>query len=108
MTTWLWLTWPNSRLEDARHLNEANVTGAWSSPPAAVEEHLISLPEKFTRQIYAQKCDIVYQHVSAPHHPCHLPDRHPSARRSWRISVANPPRQTPAACRLATIRTASR
>jgi type I restriction enzyme R subunit len=29
----------------------------------AVEETLDRLPEKFTRQIYAQKCDIVYQHV---------------------------------------------
>jgi type I restriction enzyme R subunit len=29
----------------------------------AVEETLDRLPEKFTRQIYAQKCDVVYQHV---------------------------------------------
>jgi len=29
----------------------------------AVEETLDRLPEKFTRQLYAQKCDIVYQHV---------------------------------------------
>ena len=29
----------------------------------AVEETLDRLPEKFTRQIYAQKCDLVYQHV---------------------------------------------
>jgi type I restriction enzyme R subunit len=29
----------------------------------AVEETLDRLPEKYTRQIYAQKCDIVYQHV---------------------------------------------
>jgi len=29
----------------------------------AVEETLDRLPERFTRQIYAQKCDIVYQHV---------------------------------------------
>ncbi len=29
----------------------------------AVEETLDRLPEKFTRQIYAQKCDAVYQHV---------------------------------------------
>jgi len=29
----------------------------------AVEETLDRLPEKFTRQIYVQKCDIVYQHV---------------------------------------------
>jgi type I restriction enzyme R subunit len=28
-----------------------------------VEETLDRLPEKFTRQIYAQKCDAVYQHV---------------------------------------------
>ena len=30
----------------------------------AVEEILDRLPEKFTRQLYAQKCDGVYQHVS--------------------------------------------
>ena len=29
----------------------------------SVEETLERLPEKFTRQIYAQKCDAVYQHV---------------------------------------------
>jgi type I restriction enzyme, R subunit len=29
----------------------------------AVEETLDQLPEAFTRQIYAQKCDVVYQHV---------------------------------------------
>jgi type I restriction enzyme R subunit len=29
----------------------------------AVEETLDRLPEKFTRQLYAQKCDVVYQHV---------------------------------------------
>jgi len=29
----------------------------------AVEETLDRLPEKFTRQLYVQKCDIVYQHV---------------------------------------------
>jgi type I restriction enzyme R subunit len=29
----------------------------------AVEETLDQLPEKFTRQLYAQKCDVVYQHV---------------------------------------------
>lgn len=29
----------------------------------AVEETLDRLPDKFTRQIYAQKCDIIYQHV---------------------------------------------
>ncbi len=29
----------------------------------AVEETLDRLPDKFTRQIYAQKCDVVYQHV---------------------------------------------
>jgi type I restriction enzyme R subunit len=29
----------------------------------AVEETLDRLPEKYTRQIYAQKCDAVYQHV---------------------------------------------
>jgi type I restriction enzyme R subunit len=29
----------------------------------AVEETLDRLPEAFTRQIYAQKCDAVYQHV---------------------------------------------
>jgi type I restriction enzyme R subunit len=29
----------------------------------AVEETLDSLPEAFTRQLYAQKCDAVYQHV---------------------------------------------
>ncbi|MDQ6878400.1 MAG: type I restriction endonuclease subunit R [Candidatus Dormibacteraeota bacterium] len=29
----------------------------------AVEEKLDELPEKFTRQVYAQKCDVVYQHV---------------------------------------------
>jgi len=29
----------------------------------AVEETLDHLPEAFTRQIYAQKCDVVYQHV---------------------------------------------
>jgi type I restriction enzyme R subunit len=29
----------------------------------AVEETLDRLPEKFTRQIYAQKCDAIYQHV---------------------------------------------
>ena len=29
----------------------------------AVEETLDRLPEKFTRQIYAQKCEAVYQHV---------------------------------------------
>ena len=29
----------------------------------AVEETLDRLPETFTRQIYAQKCDAVYQHV---------------------------------------------
>jgi type I restriction enzyme R subunit len=28
-----------------------------------VEELLDRLPEKFTRQVYAQKCDLVYQHV---------------------------------------------
>jgi type I restriction enzyme R subunit len=28
-----------------------------------VEEILDRLPEKFTRQLYAQKCDAVYQHV---------------------------------------------
>jgi len=29
----------------------------------SVEETLDRLPEKFTRRIYAQKCDAVYQHV---------------------------------------------
>jgi type I restriction enzyme R subunit len=29
----------------------------------AVEETLDRLPEKFTRPVYAQKCDVVYQHV---------------------------------------------
>ena len=29
----------------------------------AVEETLDRLPDAFTRQIYAQKCDAVYQHV---------------------------------------------
>ena len=29
----------------------------------SVEETLDRLPEKFTRQLYAQKCDVVYQHV---------------------------------------------
>ncbi len=29
----------------------------------AVEETLDRLPDKFTRQLYAQKCDAVYQHV---------------------------------------------
>ena len=29
----------------------------------AVEETLDRLPEKYTRQLYAQKCDAVYQHV---------------------------------------------
>jgi type I restriction enzyme, R subunit len=29
----------------------------------AVEETLDRLPEAFTRQLYAQKCDAVYQHV---------------------------------------------
>jgi type I restriction enzyme R subunit len=29
----------------------------------AVEETLDRLPEKFTRPLYAQKCDAVYQHV---------------------------------------------
>ena len=29
----------------------------------AVEETLDRLPEKYDRQIYAQKCDAVYQHV---------------------------------------------
>lgn len=29
----------------------------------AVEETLDQLPEKYTRQLYAQKCDAVYQHV---------------------------------------------
>jgi type I restriction enzyme R subunit len=29
----------------------------------SVEETLDRLPEKYTRQIYAQKCDIIYQHV---------------------------------------------
>lgn len=29
----------------------------------AVEETLDRLPDKFTRPIYAQKCDAVYQHV---------------------------------------------
>jgi type I restriction enzyme R subunit len=29
----------------------------------AVEETLDRLPETFTRQLYAQKCDVVYQHV---------------------------------------------
>ena len=29
----------------------------------AVEETLDRLPEKYARQLYAQKCDAVYQHV---------------------------------------------
>jgi type I restriction enzyme R subunit len=29
----------------------------------SVEETLDRLPEKYTRQVYAQKCDLVYQHV---------------------------------------------
>jgi type I restriction enzyme, R subunit len=29
----------------------------------AVQETLDRLPDKFTRPIYAQKCDAVYQHV---------------------------------------------
>ena len=29
----------------------------------AVEETLDRLPEKYVRQLYAQKCDAVYQHV---------------------------------------------
>jgi type I restriction enzyme, R subunit len=33
----------------------------------AVEETLDRLPEKFTRAIYAQECDAVYQHVSDSH-----------------------------------------
>ncbi len=34
-----------------------------ASVRVAVEETLDQLPEAFTRQIYAQKCDAVYQHV---------------------------------------------
>ena len=34
-----------------------------ASVRVAVEETLDRLPEKFTRQQYAQKCDLVYQHV---------------------------------------------
>jgi type I restriction enzyme, R subunit len=34
-----------------------------ASVRVAVEETLDRLPEKFTRQLYAQKCDEVYQHV---------------------------------------------
>ena len=37
--------------------------GTRAAVRVAVEETLDRLPEKFTRQIYAQKCDIVYQHV---------------------------------------------
>jgi type I restriction enzyme R subunit len=29
----------------------------------AVEETLDRLPEKFTRKLYVEKCDVVYQHV---------------------------------------------
>jgi type I restriction enzyme R subunit len=29
----------------------------------AVEETLDRLPEKYTRPIYAQKCDSIYQHI---------------------------------------------
>jgi type I restriction enzyme R subunit len=29
----------------------------------AVEETLDRLPDEFTRQLYVQKCDVVYQHV---------------------------------------------
>ena len=28
-----------------------------------VEETLDRLPQKFTRQLYVQKCDAVYQHI---------------------------------------------
>jgi type I restriction enzyme, R subunit len=35
----------------------------WAAVRVAVEEILDRLPEKFTRQVYAQKCDAVYQHV---------------------------------------------
>jgi type I restriction enzyme R subunit len=34
-----------------------------ASVRVAVEEILDRLPEVFTRPIYAQKCDVVYQHV---------------------------------------------
>jgi len=34
-----------------------------ASVRVSVEETLDRLPEKYTRQIYAQKCDVVYQHV---------------------------------------------
>jgi type I restriction enzyme R subunit len=37
--------------------------GTRAAVRVAVEETLDGLPEKFTRQIYAQKCDVVYQHV---------------------------------------------
>jgi type I restriction enzyme R subunit len=34
-----------------------------ASVRVAVEETLDRLPEKFTRQLFVQKCDAVYQHV---------------------------------------------
>jgi type I restriction enzyme R subunit len=37
--------------------------GTRAAVRVAVEETLDRLPEAFTRQLYAQKCDAVYQHV---------------------------------------------
>lgn len=37
--------------------------GTRAAVRVAVEETLDRLPEKYTRQLYAQKCDAVYQHV---------------------------------------------
>ena len=56
----------------------------------AVEETLDRLPEKFTRQIYAQKCDAVYQHVF----DCYWDDGHSVYDRWDRYPVAPILRQT--------------
>ncbi len=37
--------------------------GTRAAVRVAVEETLDRLPEAYTRQLYAQKCDAVYQHV---------------------------------------------
>ena len=66
----------------------------------AVEETLDRLPEKFTRPIYAQKCDVVYQHVFDSllgRRPLRLRPRGVSSDRRFLSSSPSPSQRQPGA-----------
>jgi hypothetical protein len=56
---WTWTTRPCGNIV----LDWRKQQNTRAAVRVAVEETLDRLPDKFTRQIYVQKCDIVYQHV---------------------------------------------